>query len=197
MVRRPRGDRAVPPLRAMGGIVVTAVLIIDDAPAVAASCAQALADAGHSVRAVTSVDDALVELAANGRPGAVVLDYTLDRGASALRSALVRLYRAEGAARAPVLVTSGLDDAEARTSAEVHGWHFLPKPFDDEALTAAVAALLTPSETTMPDDPQRATVARGPERSLVVAVMGVVSVTVVRRAATAAVRASSSKGFAR
>jgi CheY-like chemotaxis protein len=29
------------------------ILVVDDAPAVAATCVQALADAGHSVRVVT------------------------------------------------------------------------------------------------------------------------------------------------
>ena len=115
------------------------VLVIDDAPTLAASCAQALADAGYEARAATSVDAALVELV-DARPDAVVLDYCLDRDAELLRMALVRL-------RLPVLVVSGLDDDAALPCAAAHGWQYLPKPFDDATLQSAVAALLTPSET--------------------------------------------------
>lgn len=115
------------------------VLVIDDAPTLAASCAQALADAGYEARAATSVDAALVELV-DARPDAVVLDYCLDRDAELLRMALVRL-------RLPVLVVSGLDDDAARSCAEAHDWPYLPKPFDDATLQSAVAALLTPLET--------------------------------------------------
>jgi DNA-binding response OmpR family regulator len=42
---------------------MTAVLVVDDAPALAASCAQALAEAGYAARAATSVGAAFIELA--------------------------------------------------------------------------------------------------------------------------------------
>ena len=117
------------------------VLVVDDAPAVAASAAQALGAAGHLPRVATSVDAALAELI--DRPDAVVLDYALDRPSALLRHALVRH-------RVPTLLVSGLDDDDARAVAATHGWPFLPKPFDDAQLAAAVAALVTHGDP-MPD----------------------------------------------
>ena len=111
------------------------VLVVDDAPAVAASAVQAREAAGHMPRVATSVDAALAELV--DRPAAVVLDYALDRPSALLRHALVRH-------RVPTLLVSGLDDEDARAVASAHGWPFLPKPFDDEQLAAAVAALFPP-----------------------------------------------------
>lgn len=119
------------------------VLVVDDAPAVAASAVQALEAAGHMPRVATSVDAALAELV--DRPAAVVLDYALDRPSALLRHALVRH-------RVPTLLVSGLDDEDARAVASAHGWPFLPKPFDDEQLAAAVAALF-PHGDPMPAPP--------------------------------------------
>lgn len=118
------------------------ILVVDDAPAVAASAAHALRAAGHVVRVATSVDAAHGEL--DGDVDVVVLDHHLDRDSSLLRHRLAHL-------RHPVLVGSGLDDDAARAAADAHGWSFLPKPFDDATLVAAVAALL-PSETPVPTD---------------------------------------------
>lgn len=121
------------------------VLVVDDAPNVATSAAHALEAAGYSARVATSVDAALVELA--DRPDAVVLDHCLDRDASLLRLALVR-------ARVPVVLASGLDDEAALDVAGAHRWPFLPKPFDDVALLAAVESLqIDRPETPMPSRP--------------------------------------------
>ncbi len=120
------------------------VLVIDDHPAPATSAAHALEVAGHFARVATSVDAALVELA--DRPDAVVLDHCLDRDASLLRLALVR-------ARVPVVLVSGLDDEAALDVAGAHRWPFLPKPFDDVALLAAVDALFPTETPSMPDRP--------------------------------------------
>lgn len=114
------------------------VLVVDDAAAVAASAAHALEAAGHHVRVALSVDAAFAELL-HAPPDVVVLDHALDRDAALLRHALV-------ARRARVLLVSGLDDEPALDVAGAHGWTFLPKPFDDVALTAAVAAIC-PTET--------------------------------------------------
>lgn len=119
-----------------------AVLVIDDAPAVAASLAHDLAAVGHRVRVALTVGAALAELASE-RPDAVVLDHHLDGDASLLRHALAH-------ARLPVLVVSGLDDDVAPSIAAAHGWPYLSKPPDAAALVATVAALLTP-ETPMSD----------------------------------------------
>ena len=167
---------------------MTAVLVIDDAPTLAASCAQALADAGYEARAATSVDAALVELV-DARPDAVVLDYCLDRDAELLRMALVRL-------RLPVLVVSGLDDDAARSCAEAHDWPYLPKPFDDAALQSAVAALLTPLETpsmpgtrnTLVPDPSDAPAPIAPRAEALPAPPPVAQVTPSGRPATQAVQ---------
>ena len=164
------------------------VLVIDDAPTLAASCAQALADAGYEARAATSVDAALVELA-DARPDAVVLDYCLDRDAELLRMALVRL-------RLPVLVVSGLDDDAALPCAAAHGWQYLPKPFDDATLQSAVAALLTPSETpsmpgtrnTLVPDPSDAPAPIAPRAEALPAPPPVAQVTPSGRPATQAVQ---------
>lgn len=121
---------------------MTSILVVDDAPAVAASAVTALRDAGYVTRVATSVDAAQAELA--DVPDVVVLDHVLDRDATLLRHRLVHL-------RVPVLLVSGLDDDAARPVAEAHGWRFLAKPFDDVALVAAVASLLTPETPSMPD----------------------------------------------
>ena len=120
------------------------VLVVDDHPSPATSAAHALEAAGYSARVATSVDAALVGLA--DRPDAVVLDHCLDRDASLLRLALVR-------ARVPVVLVSGLDDEAALDVAGAHAWSFLPKPFDDVALTAAVASLFPPETPSMPERP--------------------------------------------
>lgn len=120
------------------------VLVVDDHPAPAMSAAHALEVAGYFARVATSVDAALVELA--DRPAAVVLDHCLDRDASLLRLALVR-------ARVPVVLVSGLDDEAALDVAGAHRWPFLPKPFDDVALVAAVAALFPTETPSMPERP--------------------------------------------
>lgn len=120
------------------------VLVVDDHPSPATSAAHALEAAGYSARVATSVDAALVELA--DRPDAVVLDHCLDRDASLLRLALVR-------ARVPVVLVSGLDDEAALDVAGAHTWSFLPKPFDDVALVAAVAALFPTETPSMPERP--------------------------------------------
>ena len=120
------------------------VLVVDDHPSPATSAAHALEAAGYRTRVATSVDAALVELA--DRPAAVVLDHCLDRDASLLRLALVR-------ARVPVVLVSGLDDEAALDVAGAHAWSFLPKPFDDVALTAAVASLFPPETPSMPERP--------------------------------------------
>ena len=124
-------------------MIARPVLVVDDAPAVAASAAQALEAAGHLPRVATSVDAALAELV--DRPAAAVLDYALDRPSALLRHALVRH-------RVPTLLVSGLDDEDARAVAATHGWPFLPKPFDDAQLCAAVAALF-PHGDPMPAPP--------------------------------------------
>lgn len=121
------------------------VLVVDDHPSPATSAAHALEAAGYHARVATSVDAALVELA--DRPDAVVLDHCLDRDASLLRLALVR-------ARVPVVLVSGLDDEAALDVAGAHRWPFLPKPFDDVALLAAVESLqIDRPEPPMPSRP--------------------------------------------
>ena len=122
------------------------VLVVDDHAAVAASAAHALTASGCVARVALSVRDALAELAA-GPADAVVLDHWLGDGddAAMLRHALVR-------SRRPVLLVSGLDDETARGVAATHGWAFLPKPFLDDELVTAVAALF-PTETPVPDRP--------------------------------------------
>ena len=122
------------------------VLVVDDHAAVAASAAHALTASGCVARVALSVRDALAELAAVPAD-AVVLDHWLGDGddAAMLRHALVR-------SRRPVLLVSGLDDETARGVAATHGWAFLPKPFLDDELVTAVAALF-PTETLVPDRP--------------------------------------------
>lgn len=123
------------------------VLIIDDAPLVAASLAHDLSAAGHRPRVALTVSAAQAELA-RALPDAVVLDHCLDADASLLRHALAH-------ARLPVLVVSGLDDDVAPGVAGAHGWACLAKPVDADLLTSTLAALLTPQETApMSDDRQ-------------------------------------------
>lgn len=111
------------------------VLVVDDAPAVAASQASALR-AAFRVEVATSVADAL-DVVATDPPAAVVLDLALDRPASAL-------HRALELERIPVLVVSGLDTDEARALAAAKGWRCAPggKPVRDEDLREMVGELL-------------------------------------------------------
>ena len=123
-----------------------AVLVVDDAPNVAASAVHALEAAGLTARSALTAQTALAELAVSP-VAAVVLDYHLGAGAAGLRHVLVAL-------RLPVLLVSGLDEDVARGIAAAHGWPFLQKPVEDNALVASVFNLLTASEPApMPDRP--------------------------------------------
>ena len=93
------------------------------------------------------------------RPDVAVVDHCLDRDAAMFRLALVR-------ARVPVLLVSGLDDDPARAVAAAHRWSFLPKPFGDATLTAAVAALLESSETPTMHEAPSAIVPAAPVEAL-------------------------------
>lgn len=115
------------------------ILVIDDAADVRAELAATLRQIGHTCEEAGTVDAALHALA-SATPAAVVLDLVLDRDASSLHSAL--------ASRGlPVLLVSGTDPSRLPSVARDHGWSYLAKPWEPDALVAAVQRLLDGGRT--------------------------------------------------
>ena len=113
------------------------VLVIEDDPATAQLIADALASAGYQPLHAREGGEAL-RLIAEHRPGLVILDLALP-GIDG-RSFLLSLRADEQTKRVPVVVVSANSDSlsafERRSVTRV-----LPKPFDVEALVAAVRSV--------------------------------------------------------
>lgn len=106
------------------------LLLIDDTPVALDALTQALRP-HYEIDTAATVADAAVALASSPHAyAAVVLDLVLDADATRLRD----LLDARGT---PVVLVSGHPDRLAATAAE-HGWSFLAKPYDPDALVAAV-----------------------------------------------------------
>lgn len=100
-----------------------------------------LTDAGHRVRAATSLASATGLVARSGCPDVLVTDLALPDGSAT--ELVARLGSEPGWADPPVIVLGGAlpGDVEA---ARTLGANHLTKPFSAEALTAAVTAALAP-----------------------------------------------------
>ena len=116
-----------------------AALVVEDEPAVAATEALILEDAGLAVTVAPAGGAALAALA-GARPDLVVLDLELP-GVSGLRL-LEGLKGDPDTAAVPVLAVTALDFAEARAAVRAGADALLPKPFDAAALAAGAARLL-------------------------------------------------------
>lgn len=127
------------------------ILVVDDAQAVKAMCAEALAGAGYEVWAVETAAHALHELD-GWKPDGIVLDFFLGDGDPA---GVARLRAALRERHLPVLLVSGLDDDVAPAVARGHGWAYMPKPLEEGPLLRAVEELLTGDDG--PDEPSRST----------------------------------------
>lgn len=110
------------------------VLVIEDNAAARDELAATLASCGHTCEPAATVDGALLALA-SGEWDGCVLDLLLDRDATALHAALA-------SRRVPVLLVSGAEPSRLPAVAREHGWSWLAKPWEPDALVAAVTRLL-------------------------------------------------------
>ena len=109
------------------------VLVVDDDADVRLVVQWALEDAGFSVATAANADAAL-EHASTSQPGVVVLDFGLpDADGAAVAG---RLRSTCGATLPIVLITA--DGRAAEKAARVGAYTYLHKPFEDDALIAAV-----------------------------------------------------------
>jgi two-component system OmpR family response regulator len=113
------------------------IFVINDNAALVALCEMALESRGHEVE--TTIDATAVSAAVTRfQPDAIVLDWVLhDRTGGQVLQELHATFHSPP----PVLVMSSLDQVEPeaiRCGAQA----FLRKPFTDEALVAAVEALV-------------------------------------------------------
>lgn len=110
------------------------ILVIDDAADVRADLVTTLRQVGHSCDEAATVEAAFLALA-SATYAAVVLDLVLDRDPTQLRAALALRG-------VPVLLVSGADPERLPAVAREHGWSYLAKPWEPDALVAAVQRLL-------------------------------------------------------
>jgi DNA-binding response OmpR family regulator len=114
---------------------VASILCVDDDPEAVATKQHILQDAGHSVTACVSIDQALFELDHHSFD-AVVTDWRL--GESVGRTII---ERAKDRARVPVIVVSGYV-CEAFQSAAPLADLYLEKPVDPKELVSMLDTLL-------------------------------------------------------
>lgn len=114
------------------------VLVVDDDAAIRTVVSQALRRAGHQVTLAASLAD-LDQALARGVPDVLVTDVVLPDG-----DGLAHLAQVHGAHPAlPVIILSAQNTlTTAVRSAEAGAYDYLPKPFDLDVLTRAVAGAL-------------------------------------------------------
>lgn len=110
------------------------ILVIDDAATVRAELVATLRQIGHTCDEAADVEAALFALASNAY-AAVVLDLVLDRDPAPLHAALALRG-------VPVLLVSGAEPTRLPTVARERGWSYLAKPWEPDALVAAVQRLI-------------------------------------------------------
>lgn len=118
------------------------LVIVDDCVETGEAMVQAMTVMGHDAKAVRTVEEGGLLLAAGGVDAAIV-DWWLAPDGDGLR--LVEDARAAGIATPCVLLTGmpdvGVPAAEARRVQALPGVVLLHKPIDPEALVAAIEAL--------------------------------------------------------
>ena len=121
------------------------ILVVEDDPAVLEMAVALLGRAGFATVAATSAEDGL-PLALAEQLDLVLCDVVLPQ-----RSGL-DLARELAGARPdlPVLLTSGQPRRDVRDAIDAAGLPFLPKPYTDAGLRAAIGALIA-----APGEPQR------------------------------------------
>ncbi|MBI3861258.1 MAG: sigma-54-dependent Fis family transcriptional regulator [Planctomycetia bacterium] len=134
---------------------MSAILIVDDEPAICWAFREALSDDGHAVRVVPSAEEAL-RLAGQGwRPDVVVMDVRLPGidGISAMRELRGKI----GAAPVVVMTAFGSLDTAVR-AIEEGAFDYLVKPFDldkaVEVLRRALSSQQTASHAGVADSEQ-------------------------------------------
>ena len=118
---------------------MSAILIVDDEPAICWAFREALSDDGHSVRVVPSAEEALRLTDTGWRPDVVVMDVRLPGidGLSAIRELRERI------GTTPVVVITAFGSLETAVRAIEEGaFEYLIKPFDlDQAVEVLRRAL--------------------------------------------------------
>ncbi len=113
------------------------MLVVDDDPLVLANTAAMLEDLGHLVRLAASGEDALDQLARDARVDVVVTDQLMPRMTGTQLARRIRLSAPE----MPILIVSGYAELDA---GEADRFPMLSKPFDQAALSRALAGLRRP-----------------------------------------------------
>ena len=114
------------------------ILITDDDAAIRTVAGQALRRAGHAVRTAASLADMRAQLRAD-MPDVLICDVVLPDGNGLDAVAAI----AEDHPDLPVIILSAQNTLTTAVRAtEVGAYDYLPKPFDLDALTSAVAAAL-------------------------------------------------------
>jgi len=116
------------------------ILLINDEPDLLEMCGLVLEGAGHEAVSAFGDSHALqLAHAENERPDVVLLDLVMPRvsGEEVFR----RVRRSPDTARIPIVIMSALPDGEEITE-EIGADAFLEKPFDPDALLAAVSKAL-------------------------------------------------------
>lgn len=112
------------------------VLVVDDNPAVLRLVKMALIDSGMSVTTAMNGREALQAMEVGGEPAAIVLD--LEMPVMDGREFYLEIRRS--GCYAPVLILSAFDPKGA--CRELRADAFMEKPFDPDALVAALAGLI-------------------------------------------------------
>jgi two-component system nitrogen regulation response regulator GlnG len=135
---------------------MTAILIVDDEPAIGWSLRELLTDQGHDVAVAASVDEAL-EACRRRAPETILLDVRLP-GRDGLSAIPDLRALAPGA---PVIVMTAFGDLDTAVRAVAAGaFDYLVKPFDLEKVVAVVGRALaerpaTPEPVAIDDDAPR------------------------------------------
>ncbi|HEY3966861.1 MAG TPA: sigma-54 dependent transcriptional regulator [Planctomycetaceae bacterium] len=127
---------------------MSAVLIVDDEPAICWAFREALSDDGHAVRVVPSAEEALRVTGDGWRPDVVVMDVRLPGmdGLSAIRELREKI------GDAPVVVITAFGSLDTAVRAiEAGAFDYLVKPFDlDQAVEVLRRALGSRKEAIPP-----------------------------------------------
>lgn len=109
----------------------TPALVIDDTASAASAAAATLSEVGYRVTRCATVVAALAHLSGD-TPAVVVLDLSLDEPHGPLHDALERRG-------IPVVLVSGVEPESLPAIARDRRWGYLAKPYEPDALVAAVA----------------------------------------------------------
>ena len=115
------------------------VLLVEDEQLFRVAMAELLEDAGFDVTVACSGDEAVILLAEYGRFDALMTDITMP---GAIDGVALAEHAREIHAGLPVVFVSGLPDNAVRSGEVGQPMAFFPKPYDIDALLAALSRLL-------------------------------------------------------